>query len=188
MTPKGLRSISRICLVAAAVGAGALLLGPFARIEERILLTDKEAHLLGFYGLSLLCYVAFPHRRRNDLAASLILLAGASELVQAMVGRDGDLWDWVADVAGVSLTLAPLIAENMRRAMREAPNLPLSRALARADRRRRASADPGAVAPARKPRFVDEPSAGRRHVGGQAARRHAAPTAAQADAAEILQT
>jgi VanZ family protein len=136
MTPKGMRSMSRILLLAAAIAGGVLLLGPFGEIERRINLTDKEAHLLGFYGFTLLCCAAFPRRRRNDLALSLALLAAASEIAQAMTGRDGDLWDWVADVAGIGLTLAPHLVERMRQAMREAPNLPLHKAFAIADRRR----------------------------------------------------
>ena len=140
MTPKHLLLFGRTAFAGAVLAAAALLFGPFAGVESAAGLTDKEAHLLGFYGLSLLTYFAFPRRRRNDLAVMLVMLAGATELVQAGIGRDGDIWDWAADAAGIGLTVAPTFVEQLRKAVREAPHLPLRRALALADRRRKAAA------------------------------------------------
>jgi VanZ family protein len=68
---------------------------------------DKWMHFGAYCGLAFLLSIAVGMRRPVSLAVMLaivVLLAvyGAlDETTQPWVGRDCDLWDWVADVAGV---------------------------------------------------------------------------------------
>jgi VanZ family protein len=68
---------------------------------------DKWMHFGAYGGLAWLLSIAIGTRRPVSLAvgvAVVVLLAGwgaIDEVTQPMVGRDCDLWDWAADVAGV---------------------------------------------------------------------------------------
>jgi VanZ family protein len=68
---------------------------------------DKWMHFGAYCGLAFLVSMAIGMRRPVSLAVSLaivVLLAvyGAlDEMTQPIVGRDCDLWDWFADMAGV---------------------------------------------------------------------------------------
>ena len=65
---------------------------------------DKLAHLLLFFVLGALCWVAFAGRRFWVVLAVCALVAGTDELAQLLnPGRDVDVFDWLADMAGVLL-------------------------------------------------------------------------------------
>jgi hypothetical protein len=91
-------------------GAG----GPMFGIRH----ADKLAHLLIYAGLSGLLSIWFGVRRRMDGAvavAVIVLLALSSyatfdELSQIPVGRNADLRDWFADLAGINLGLCGFFA------------------------------------------------------------------------------
>ncbi|HTT83222.1 MAG TPA: hypothetical protein VMF67_07060 [Rhizomicrobium sp.] len=77
---------------------------------------DKAEHFAAFYTLTLLATAAFP---RTSLAAIAVLLSafgGFIELVQGLpiVGRDCDIWDWVADTIAILAALAPVAAARWR--------------------------------------------------------------------------
>jgi VanZ family protein len=100
-------TLARIALFLGAATVGVLLLGPFQGAERLVHLSDKQAHALAFFGLTMVSFVAGPRVRRGDLALALVALAAASEVAQFCVGRDGSLGDVLADAAGVLLAWAP---------------------------------------------------------------------------------
>jgi VanZ family protein len=79
---------------------------------------DKPVHMLLFFVLGTLAWVAFGGRRFWVVLLMCALVAGTDELAQLMnPGRDVELTDWLADVAGVALAgfvLAQLRARSMR--------------------------------------------------------------------------
>lgn len=104
------------CLVAT------LMLGPFQGAEKLFGLRDKQAHALAFFAFVSVCFVAFPRMRRTDLALAAVALGAASEIAQAVVGRDAGAGDVIADAVGVLMALAPTYIEGLRAAARgEAP-------------------------------------------------------------------
>jgi hypothetical protein len=102
--------MARVALILGSATVAVLLFGPFSGIEARFFLTDKEAHFLAFFTLTSLTLMAFPFLRRDELIGLLILFAGGTEIVQDLVGRDGNVADWLADSAGcVMFSLAVAI-------------------------------------------------------------------------------
>ena len=82
---------------------------------------DKAEHFAAFYTLTLLAIAAFPRRNLFIIAVLLSAFGGGIELVQAlpMVGRDCDVWDWVADTIAVIAALAPIAAAKWRSLFRD---------------------------------------------------------------------
>lgn len=78
---------------------------------------DKLQHFAAFYGLALLGLIAHPRRSVFVLAIGLALFGGLIEILQGLpiVARDRDLADWVADILGVAMAVAPLSAVAWRR-------------------------------------------------------------------------
>jgi VanZ family protein len=70
--------------------------------------SDKLEHLLVFFGLAYLALIGWGWGNALKIALGLVALAGAIELLQGLpfVHRDPDLWDWVADGAGILCALA----------------------------------------------------------------------------------
>ncbi len=70
---------------------------------------DKAEHFTAFYVLSTLAAAAFPRRSLIILGLWLSLFGVMIELVQALpfIHRDADIFDWVADAAGISAAYAP---------------------------------------------------------------------------------
>lgn len=83
---------------------------------------DKLQHLAAFYGLTLLALAAHPKRRLIVIAAGLAAFGALIEVLQglAIFARDRDIADWVADMTGVALAMAPLLPAAWRRAARGA--------------------------------------------------------------------
>ena len=78
---------------------------------------DKAEHFLAFYGLTGLAAAAFPRRNLFWIAASLSAFGALIEFVQglAIVHRDRDFWDWVADTLAIVAALAPMLLVWWRR-------------------------------------------------------------------------
>lgn len=82
---------------------------------------DKPVHMLLFFMLGTLAWVAFAGRRFWAVLLVCALIAGTDELAQLMnPGREVELLDWLADVAGVAL--AGLVLAQLRRQVR--PQMP----------------------------------------------------------------
>jgi VanZ family protein len=63
---------------------------------------DKSLHFTAYFGLSGMICLALKEPRRVFVAAiSLILFAGALEIVQGYTGRDPDTYDELANTLGV---------------------------------------------------------------------------------------
>jgi len=78
---------------------------------------DKAAHVLLFFLLGALAWVAFAGRRFWAVLMVCALVAGTDELVQLLnPGRAVDAFDWLADVAGVAL--AGLVLARLRQSVR----------------------------------------------------------------------
>jgi hypothetical protein len=107
-------STARWLLLAAGAVCAFGMLGPFRGIERAFVPWDKAAHFIAFYGLTLLMFSAFPERRRLDLALLATFVGAAIEVIQAMVGRDGELADLLADAAGAFAVYAPIHLERLR--------------------------------------------------------------------------
>ncbi len=71
-------------------------------------LNDKVAHALAFFALAALGHAAWGRRRLLILLVGLAALGAAIELLQSMplIGRDAELFDWIADLAGIAIWLA----------------------------------------------------------------------------------
>jgi len=72
---------------------------------------DKAEHFIAFYALTGLAAAAFPRRNILVLAALLSGFGALIEVVQglAIVHRDRDFWDWLADTIAIAAALAPMI-------------------------------------------------------------------------------
>jgi len=72
---------------------------------------DKAEHFIAFYGLTGLGVAAFPKRHLFLIAALLSGFGAFIEFVQglAIVHRDRDFWDWVADTIAIIAALAPML-------------------------------------------------------------------------------
>jgi hypothetical protein len=81
---------------------------------------DKAEHFLAFYALTGLGVAGFPRRNLFVLAALLSAFGAFIEFVQglAIVHRDRDFWDWVADTVAIGMALAPMILVWWRRVAR----------------------------------------------------------------------
>lgn len=87
---------------------------PRVRLPDEIPASDKVAHALAFGGLALLFWLFLKSRRPLTsasvwiAAAVLIPYAALDEYLQQFVGRQTDLADWFADVAGIAVVLIAL--------------------------------------------------------------------------------
>jgi hypothetical protein len=70
---------------------------------------DKAVHFSAFYVLTFLAAAAFPVRSLWRIGTALSVFGALIELVQetALVHRDSDFWDWVADTVAILAALAP---------------------------------------------------------------------------------
>lgn len=95
-----------------------LMFGPFQGLEEKLGLSDKMAHATAFYALTLGIFVSFPRNRRTDLALIVMFVAGASEVIQGLVGRSMSFGDFAADSAGIAVAMLPAAIERFRHGIR----------------------------------------------------------------------
>ena len=88
------------------------------QLHGRFFLNDKAQHLLGFLVLTALGLLAWGTGSTIKLVIGLAALGGAIEVLQetSLVGRDAELMDWLADVAGILIVAVPiLLAGRFRR-------------------------------------------------------------------------
>ncbi|MBW8882484.1 MAG: VanZ family protein [Asticcacaulis sp.] len=104
----------RCCLAVLAITVGVLVFGPFSGAEEQFGLTDKEAHAAAFFALTIAALMGLPRLRKWDVALIIVTLGALVEVVQTIVGRDGNVPDWLADTLGVALAVVPMQLETVR--------------------------------------------------------------------------
>lgn len=135
MTPTHLLIVARGGLFIGLAGLTLLLVGPFQGVEASFGLSDKAAHAIAFYALTVGLFIAAPKVRRGDLVWAALLLASGSELLQAAAGRDAQFMDFAADAAGVIAAWLPQWAADVRALCRQYPDLTFGQ-IAHFDRRR----------------------------------------------------
>lgn len=118
MTPNRLVLILRLAAVVAGLGLTLLLLGPFQGLERHLSLTDKEAHALAFFAVTIGLFVIAPRWRRTDLALVALALGVAIELAQGLTGRSASLMDLMADSVGIVAAVMPGVIERLRHHIR----------------------------------------------------------------------
>lgn len=101
-------ALAMVCAFIAAISPLAIKTGPDQG--------DKFAHILAFYGLTLFAAVAYP---RGNLALIAVLMSAYGALIEIVqgleiIGRDRDVWDWVADTAAVLAALLPFGLARLR--------------------------------------------------------------------------
>ena len=119
----------------AAVAAVAALTGPFHYADLHLPFPDTVAHAMLAYGLTVLAFGAFPSSRSADVTRIAFGLAIASEMVQALVGREMSLHDVAGDSVGIAAAYAPVAISRLRELTRTHPHLTFAE-LARIDPRR----------------------------------------------------
>ena len=107
-------STARWMLLSACVVCAFGMLGPLRGLEKHIVPADKAAHVIAFYGLTLLSFSAFPGRRRIDVVTLAIFAGAAVEVFQGLTGHDAELGDLAADAAGAFAAFAPIYFDRLR--------------------------------------------------------------------------
>lgn len=121
LTPRRLTLTLRLLGLGASVSLAILLLGPFQGLEAAFSLTDKEAHALAFFGVTLGLFAIAPNRRRTDLALVAVAFGVLIELAQGLTGRSMSLMDLTADCVGVLAATLPGLIERLRFYLRGGP-------------------------------------------------------------------
>lgn len=83
-------------------------------------------HCIIGYVLTTLSFLAFPRTRRVDLVKVVVLVAALVEIANAMIGRNCEPNNIIADGLGALAVLVPSMMERFRALVRADPNEPLS--------------------------------------------------------------
>ncbi|WP_397402925.1 hypothetical protein [Phenylobacterium sp.] len=134
LTPHRLLTALRFAGLLGGLAALIALTGPFTYSQLGLPFPDTVAHALLFYGLGALMLGALPRSRTPDLAAVLVALGIASEVAQALVGREMSLHDFAGNLAGAALVFLPVYAGRFRELVRTHPHITFAE-LSRMDRR-----------------------------------------------------
>lgn len=135
---KVLRALGACAAVATAVA----LTGPFKYEDLGLPFPDFVAHGLVFYGLAAIMLATLPRSRTLELALALVGVGAASEVVQAMVGRQMSFHDFAGDMAGVAAAMTPVLLTRFRLVVREHPEKTLAEIRALDRRQGRRAAEP----------------------------------------------
>jgi VanZ family protein len=136
LTPNHVVTTARAVLVAGALTAATLMLGPWPGLEEVFGLSDKAAHAIAFGGLLAVSFLAFPRMRRNDLAIAAVMLGATVEVAQLFTAdRSASFSDLFADTAGVGVVYLCSQIESVRALARKKGEMTFSD-IAAQDRRR----------------------------------------------------
>jgi VanZ family protein len=120
-TPRTVVKLARVALLVAGAALFVFMVGPFESLEQKLFPWDKAGHFLAFYVIAAVSLIAFPGIRRGDMALGIVFFAISTEIGQWVVGRDFQLGDIAADIAGMCGALAPSYFERLRFYARRAP-------------------------------------------------------------------
>lgn len=136
LTPHHVVTTARVVLVAGALTATTLMLGPWPGLEQVFGLSDKAAHVIAFGGLLAVSFLAFPRMRRNDLALAAMMLGASIEVAQLFTAdRSASFGDLLADAVGVGVVYLCSQIESVRALARKQEDAILAD-IAAQDRRR----------------------------------------------------
>ena len=119
LTPNHFVFCGRLALVVGLPVGLLLMLGPFQGAEHVFRLNDKAAHAIAFGCATLVLFVAMPRSRRGELALAVLALGALAEVVQGVVGRDADIFDLGADLAGIGVVYLLTQVETLRALARD---------------------------------------------------------------------
>lgn len=123
MTPNQLVAVLRVVAVFCVIGLTVLFLGPFTYLVDVFHVTDKEAHALAFFGVTVGLFAIAPTWRRTDLALAAFAFGVLIEVAQGFTGRSVSLLDLTADAVGILAALVPGLVEQLRRQVRTSPDV-----------------------------------------------------------------
>lgn len=103
-----------IILTLAILGLTVLLLGPFQGQESGFGLSDKEAHFLAFYTLTIIALNALQKIRKLDILFFVIIFGLFTEVAQFMTGRSMSIFDLMADTGGALAATLPLFSRERK--------------------------------------------------------------------------
>jgi len=109
-----LKTLRKLAAILALALISAMILSAFLPQQSSItpdhdLPADKLHHIIFYYVLSLLIYIAAPIRHRRLALTGLVLLGFAVEALQPLSGRHGALSDVLANLAGIMLAMLPVL-------------------------------------------------------------------------------
>ena len=119
LTPNHFVFFGRLALVVGLPIGLLLMLGPFQGAEHVFGLNDKAAHAIAFGCATLVLFVAMPRGRRGELALAALALGALVEVIQGVVGRDADIFDLGADLAGIGMVYLMTHVETLRALARD---------------------------------------------------------------------
>ena len=113
---KFLLDAARLGFIACALVTVAFAFAP-ARSGAHLFPWDKADHFSAFFAITTAGVVAFPRVRLVWIALVASAAGAAIELIQGLswVGRDCDVWDWVAENAAIAAVIGLVIASELRR-------------------------------------------------------------------------
>jgi hypothetical protein len=118
--------LSQVALAVAALAYGYWTLVPTAGSTGTIVERADAAQLAAGYGLTMLAFAAFPHRRRTDLIKVVILASALMEIARYLLGHGLDPLNPVAETVGAIAVLVPSFIERFRSLTRADPYEPFS--------------------------------------------------------------
>ena len=99
---KLLMRLTAVVLLVVIIGS---MIGPFQNVEAAANVWDKALHFIAFGLILWSIGVLFRRLPRTVAALSALVLGGAVEIVQGMVGRDASWGDLLADGLGILTAL-----------------------------------------------------------------------------------
>jgi len=100
--------------VLALLGLFVAMLGPFQGAERAVGLTDKPAHVVGFFVVTACLTLIAPRLGLARTALLAVTLGAGVEVVQGLTGRSANPFDLLAD--GVGVAAASLLRLGLDRA------------------------------------------------------------------------
>ncbi|HEY1224480.1 MAG TPA: VanZ family protein [Brevundimonas sp.] len=99
----------KLAAVAAILILLTLMLGPFGAAEARIG-SDKLGHIVAFAVIAGSLAVLRPRWSLPVIACAAFAIGVAVEIIQGLTGRDADIADVLADMAGIALATFVLMS------------------------------------------------------------------------------
>ena len=118
--------LSQAALAVAALAYGYWTLAPTSRSTGGIVEWAEATRFAAVYGLTMLAFAAFPHRRRTDLIKVVILVSVLLEIGRYLIGHGLDPLNPVAETVGAIAVLVPSFMERFRSLTRADPYEPFS--------------------------------------------------------------
>lgn len=108
--------LARLGLIACAGITAAFAFAP-ARTGAHLFPWDKADHFAAFFAITAAALVAFPRLPIAWIVVAVSAAGGGIELIQGLpaVGRDCDVWDWMAENAAIAAAIGLLAIAELRR-------------------------------------------------------------------------